>query len=137
MRSIALLVLIAAGCRAENACPFLNAATAAGVLGGEVSSRMNGDICVFTHESSELRIEVQNANLPYKPNCPSNATSLKAIGNEAYACSVDGKNGTSEQVVGRVRDRAFLIRITSNSIPRAALCEKVRSVAEQVAGILF
>lgn len=138
MRRVVLLVLIAAGGRAENSCPYLNAATASGVLGGPVASQVSGDTCLFTRDSSELRIEVQTINLPYKPNCGLSPISVKAIGNEAYACSVDAKGGTvAEQVVGRVRDRAFLVRLASHSLPRAALREKARSVAEQVAGILF
>jgi len=52
---------------------------------------------------------------------------LKAIGTEALAC----RGETGEQVVGRVRDRAFLVRITTNDR------EKVRKVAEMVAGSMF
>jgi hypothetical protein len=60
---------------------------------------------------------------------------LKAIGNEALACSDDH----AELVVGRVRDRAFLVRLGTNdhSTQPSALREKARRVAEQVAGILF
>src|SRR5579875_2468013 len=136
MRCLVLVLLIAAAGRAENVCLYLNTATASGVLGGPAASQVSGDTCVFTHDASELRIEVQSINLFYKPNCGPNPTSVKAIGNEAYACSVDAKNGTAaEQVVGRVRDRAFLVRLSSRRAPRAALREKARSVAEQVAGI--
>jgi hypothetical protein len=152
MRHIVLAILIAAACRAEDACPFLNAATAAGVLGGEVISHYDGSTCLFTHAAatvpgrdregavfaSQLLIKVQTVTLPYKLVCEPNPTSLKAIGNEAVICSMEGKNGSiSEQIAGRVRDRAFFIRLTSNNIPRDALREKARSVAEQVAGILF
>jgi hypothetical protein len=52
---------------------------------------------------------------------------LKAIGSEALAC----RGEAGEQVVGRVRDRAFLVRITTNDR------EKVRKVAEMVAGSMF
>jgi len=52
---------------------------------------------------------------------------LKAIGSEALAC----RGEAGEQVVGRVRDRAFLVRITANDR------EKVRKVAEMVAGSMF
>jgi hypothetical protein len=133
MRCIALLLFIAAAGRAENSCPFLNAATADGVLGGEVASHVSGDTCIFTRNSSELRIEVQTVRLPYKPNCSPSPTPLNAIGNEAVACEKPG----SDQVAGRVRDRAFYVRLTSNDLSRTALREKARSVAEQVAGILF
>ena len=138
MRPVILLVLIAAAGRAETSCPYLNAATASGVLGGPAAAQVSGDACLFTHGSSELRIEVQTIKLPYKPGCGLNPAPVKAIGNEAYACSGDAKDGTAaEQVVGRVRDRALLVKLASRSIPRAALREKARSVAEQVAGALF
>ncbi|HEX3682835.1 MAG TPA: hypothetical protein VHU83_09850 [Bryobacteraceae bacterium] len=133
MRGIVLIFLIAAAGRAEDACPFLNAATAAGILGGEVTTHLSGEICVFAHNSSELRIEVKAVTLAYKPSCSPNPTSLRSIGNEAVACESDH----GEQIAGRVRDRAFFIRLTSNHIARAALDEKVRLAAEQVAGILF
>jgi hypothetical protein len=133
MRCLVFLMFIAAACRAEDTCPLLNGATAAGVLGGEVTSHVSGDTCVFTHDSSELRIEVKTVSLPYKPECAPNPAPVKAIGNEAVACDGD----RSEQIAGRVRDRAFLVRLTSNQAARAALREKARSVAEQVAGILF
>jgi hypothetical protein len=133
MRGIVLILLIAAAGRAEDACPFLNAATAAGVLGGEVTTHISGDICVFARNSSELRIEVKIVSFLYKPNCSPSPTSLRSIGNEALACESDH----SEQIAGRVRDRAFFVRLTSNNIARAVLSEKTLLVAEQVAGILF
>ena len=46
--------------------------------------------------------------------CGSGAEQLKAIGNEAQACAYQGKPGwIAEQVVGRVRDQAFLVRIST------------------------
>lgn len=59
---------------------------------------------------------------------------------EAVACGFNGKKKeVSEQVVGRVRDRAFTVRITSSSgvSDRTVLREKAQKVAEQVAGFLF
>ena len=138
MRCLLLVLLFAALGRSENACPYLNAATASGILAGDAASSVTGETCLFTHGSSELRIEVQSINLPYQPNCGPAPASVKVIGNEAYSCTLDAKNGTpAEQIVGRVRDRAFVVRLASRSIPRAALREKVHLVAEQVAGILF
>jgi hypothetical protein len=140
MRSLFFALLIATACRAEDACPYLNAATAAGVLGGAVVSHNSPDLCVFTHDSSELRIEVVTAAPPYKLSCGANPTPLKAIGNEAVACSVEEKNGrVAEQVSGRVRDHVFLVRLftADRSLSRTTLRDKARSIAEQVAGILF
>jgi hypothetical protein len=139
MRYAILCFLFGASfCWAEEPCPWLNAATAAGILNGKVTSHVASGVCVFRHDTSELRIGVETVNLPYKPGCEPNPTFLKAIGNEAFACSVEEKKGNiSEQVAGRVRDHAFSVRLTSNDIPRIALRERARQVAEQVAGILF
>lgn len=139
MRLAALILLLAGASRAEQSCPWLNAATAAGVVGGEVKSQVTDDSCTFTHDASQLRIEVHAVTPPYKLNCGPNATSLKAIGNEAIACSLDEKNAAIEQVTGRVRDQAFLVRLSTGhpSAARTAFREKTRLIAEQVAGILF
>ena len=153
--SLLLMLLLAlpsfAGEAAE-ICPWLNAATAGGVLGGPVAMTVTraktGDdaTCDFVrHDGSltlELHIEVETMRSPakdfasYAARCHSAAVPLKAIGNEALACS-DGQ--LAEQVVGRVRDRAFMVRIgtTDPSAQQTALRDKARKVAEQVAGILF
>jgi hypothetical protein len=132
------LLLMAAASRAEQPCPWLNAATAAGVLGGDVKSQISEDSCTFTHDSSQLRIELRPISPPYKLDCGPNATPLNAIGNEAISCSLHGNNGRMvEKIAGRVRDRAFFIRMTSTDIARDAIRDKARLVAEQVAGILF
>ena len=136
--AIGALLLFAAASLAAQPCPYLNAATAAGLLGGDVTASVKGDICTFAHGSSQLRIEVQTVSLPHKALCEPNPAPLKAIGNEAFACGTADKAGNiSEEIAGRVRDRVFFIRLTSNNIARAALRERARSVAEQVAGILY
>jgi len=124
---------------AEDRCTWLNAATAAGVLGGQVQATVTPATCEFVRQETSLRIEVGAANTSHA-QCGSGAEQLKAIGNEAQACAYQGKPGwIAEQVVGRVRDQAFLVRISTKdqSAPPKILREKVRKVAEQVAGILF
>ena len=152
------VLLIAIAClpligRAAETCPWLNAATAGGVLGGPITRATTrraaaGDdaSCEFIRQDGsllfELRIEVETTPSAakdfsaYAARCHSAAVPLKAIGNQALACS-DGQ--LAEQVVGRVRDRVFLIRIGTNdrSAQTSALRDKARKVAEQVAGILF
>jgi hypothetical protein len=143
--------------RAKQTCPWLNQATAAGFLDGNVTSTVthsdankNDANCDFTlrHGSAVtvLRIEVQTMTAPradfasYVARCGAHFAPLKAIGNEAFACGFDGeRKEVSEQVVGRVRDRAFTVRFTSNSrlSDRTVLREKAQKVAEQVAGFLF
>ena len=136
-------------CAAEEKCPWLNAATAAGVLGGAVKANVTQTACEFVRldgsSESSLRIEVETLVAPRdfasRPaQCGSAAEALKAIGNEAVACAYSEKTGwKAEQVIGRVRNQAFLVRVSTND--RAAtpggLREKARKVAEQVAGFLF
>jgi hypothetical protein len=142
---------------AKQNCPWLNEATASGFLDGNVTSRVthsgstNDDAnCDFTLRAGSativLRIEVATMTArqadfaSYLARCGAHSAPLKAIGNEAVACGFSGKKKeVSEQVVGRVRNRAFTVRITSNSglSDRTVLREKAQKVAEQVAGFLF
>jgi len=76
----------------------------------------------------------------FAARCGAHADPLKAIGNEAAACSLNGKGAELlEQVVGRVRERAFVIRLSVNdsSLTQSMLREKCRKAAELVAGNLF
>ena len=137
-------------------CPWLNAATAGGFLGGPATETKiirpgAGDdaACTFiSPESSltELRIEVNTMAAAakdfrsYSARCQSQVMPLKAIGNEALLCNDDTRDGrVAAQVVGRVRNRAFVVRIVAKgqSVDRAMLREKCSRLAEQVAGILF
>ena len=134
---------------ADNECPYLNAATAAGVLNGAVKVSVSNSACDFTRVAEPplwaLRIEVENIGGPGEfakraAKCGSGDEVLKAIGNEAVACSYSGQKGEiAEQVMGRVRKQAFLVRVstTDTSAARADLRDKARKVAEQVAGFLF
>jgi hypothetical protein len=127
----------------EERCPWLNVATASGFLGGALHMTLTSASCEFVRQDGghemTLRIEVGSMSAPHA-QCGSGAEPLKAIGNEALACTYEGKAGwIAEQVTGRVRDQAFLVRISSNDRSTApkTIREKVRKVAEQVAGILF
>lgn len=106
--------------------------------------------CSFVRQSGltsgELNIDVRTMNEPAKEfasftsRCGTHGTPLKAIGNEAIACSAHDKSGRPfEQVVGRVRDRAFVIRLSIKdpAITEDSVRERARKVAEQVAGNLF
>jgi hypothetical protein len=146
-------------CQAEVQCPWLNAATAAGVLGGDVQATATaltsqGDTtCDFKRNQhstvSGLTIAVHTMALPskdfatYLAQCAGTVVPLKAIGNEAVQCVPSNNffNG-GEQIIGRVRDRVFVIDI-KRGLPRqsastqSGLSEEARNVAEQVAGALF
>jgi hypothetical protein len=154
-----LAFCVPAACAATANCPWLNAATAAGVLEGSVTTTVthagqnnNSDdaTCEFIHRAgstvTELQIEVGTMKDPardfasYVTRCEPNATQLRGIGNEAFVCSLqEKKKQISEQVVSRVRDRAFVVRVSSNAPlpPQNDLREKARKTAEQVAGFLF
>lgn len=124
---------------AEDRCAWLNAATAAGVLGGEVQLTVTPGRCEFVRRETSLRIEVGAISAPH-PQCRSGSEQLKAIGNQAQACAYQREPGwIAEQVVGQVRDQAFLVRISTKDQSAAPkiLREKARKIAEQVAGILF
>jgi hypothetical protein len=157
---ILLLVLswsLPAICHASEICPWLNSATAGGFLEGTVASTVTHPspnkydaTCEFIrHEGKlvrELRIDVRTMKDPaldfgsFTSQCGPDATPLRAIGNEALVCSLHGKKKqVSEQVVSRVRERAFIVRVSSNARPPEpdALREKARRISEQVAGSLF
>lgn len=124
------LLLPAIGAAAET-CPWINAATAGGVLGGEVTATVTPDTCTFVRPGSELRIGVQPKDAAHAVTCGPGPSPLKAIGNEAVICT----EGRTAKVVGRVRDKIFTITVTSSKPD--TLREKALRVAEQVAGNLF
>ena len=128
----------------------MNAATAGGVLGGRVTETVtkNHDDadCAFERGGLRLSIEVKTMSDPakefpaYAARCGKHATPLRAIGNEAVACTEGGgKGATVARVVGRVRTRAFVVSLSDGGggLSPAELGEKARNVAEQVAGNLF
>lgn len=118
-------------------CPWMNAATASGILGGPVEGVVtkNGPdgTCAFTRLQSGEKLRIEVGAAVNKSPCAAPAQALKAIGNEAESCTV---NPTTEQVVGRVRKQAFLITISAG-FPAAELHEKILQAAELVTGNLF
>jgi len=146
-RAVTLWLALAAPAipAAAETCPWLNAATAGGVLGGAVTATVThananreDATCSFVRTGAQLTIEVVTMDTPrseytaHAAQCGSDPVALKAIGNEAVACT--DEHGA--KVVSRVRNKIFTI-IVASSDPPATLREKARSVAEQVAGNLF
>ena len=152
------LLFLTASCGAQAHCAWLNDATASGFLNGPVTLDLetapdDQSICVFTNlktakDYSTLRIMVQPlkdvnyAIASHKSLCTSAPVALKAIGNEAVSCSADVGYSRGEQVIGRVRDRLFIVTVSSTvaqdpSATRQQLQEKARTIAEQIAGALF
>jgi hypothetical protein len=160
--TLALSVLLAplpAVCQTNVGCPWLNVATASGVLrsseGGTIATLSEGSraACSFIYHdataSRELRITMEQIQDPsramagYKAHCSGEASPLQAIGNEAVRCAADTKGqADGEQIIGRVRNQIFTVTITTSarndpSMSRDELKEKTRDIAEQVAGALF
>jgi hypothetical protein len=97
--------------------------------------------------SRALRITVEDLKEPgqatsaYKTRCGAGPTALRAIGNEACSQEINGQTYGAE-VIGRVRNQIFTITLTTSArhdpfMPRQALQDNVRDIAEQVAGALF
>ncbi len=134
-------------------CPVMNAATAAGALGGEVQATMTrseksaGYTCQFTRAGSELTIEVGTLTAPdqftrfAESACHGgrDIMPLKAIGNEAIACSLGTSHQVVEKAVGRVRNQSFVLRLsTADDAGNAkSIRSKNTALAELVAGNLF
>jgi hypothetical protein len=160
---LSLAMLMPSVCRGQSKCPWINEMTAGGILGGTVTvtaniSGRNDGVCEFTRQEGtavrQFRISVHIMTEPakqfpaYLAQCRSKTTPLQAVGNEAVMCSIPGssihgkKGQYAESVVGRVRDQAFVVSVSSNaendpSFTTETRREKVNLMAEQVAGILF
>jgi len=145
-------------CQAQTKCPWLNEATARGILGGDVTLTVKLDdqgagVCKFTRQQGaathELRISVDlmtdiAKQFPvHLAQCPPKSPPLPATGNEAVICTTHTKeNHYAEMVVGRVRNQAFVVSLSStvqddSSMTQQERRDKANQIAEQVAGILF
>ena len=134
-------------------CPVMNAATAGGALGGEAqvtvtrAEKSPDFTCRFTRAESDLTIEVSTLAAPdqFAPfadhACQGGreVVPLKAIGNEAIACSLGKGSQVVEMAVGRVRNQTFVIRFstTDSGADSKVIRGKTAALAEQVAGYLF
>jgi hypothetical protein len=155
---LGLAILVPSVCQGQPKCPWINGATARGILIGpvtltaKVSDRGDG-VCEFSRQQGasvyQLRVSVNiMTDIPkqfpkYLALCLPNGTPLRAIGNEAVMCSTRGTGDKSaEKVVGRVRDQAFVVSVSSSvqddpSMTQEMRRQKANLAAEQVAGILF
>lgn len=128
-------------CFGQSACPWLNAATASGVLEGAATVRAASDSCHFVAKTGQLQIQVKSTQdaereiAALAKRCKRDAAPLKAIGNAAFACL----HRDREVVVGRVRQQVFTITLVMKGADadKDALVEKARLVAEEVSGALF
>lgn len=151
-------MLLPAVCRAQTKCPWMNEATAGGILGGPVTVSVTvndpGDgACDFSRQQGtahrRLHIAVNTmTHVPeefptYLAQCPMKSAALRATGNEAIFCTVQGGSSAyTERVVGRVRTQAFVVDVSSTvendpSLTQQMRREKDNLAAELIAGILF
>ncbi len=107
---------------------------------------------MFEHHDGEtesyLTVTVLSSQYPHhdvradESSCSAAAKQIRGIGNSADVCRADNRASWGEQVVGRVRDKVFVIYFrtrskTQTEIPRARLTDNAMQVAEQIAGDLF
>jgi hypothetical protein len=138
---------------ASVSCPVMNVATAGGALGGEVQVTVNraekspNYTCQFSRAEYELVIEVNTLAAPDQfahfadRACQGGheVVPLRAIGNEAIACSLGTGGQIVEKAVVRVRNQAFVIRMSAADKPADSkvIRSKTAELAEEVAGYLF
>ncbi len=159
MACIALLCAMPLVLRAENNCPWMNEATASGLLGASAvgtyteASAAHPAECSFVQNGDggsrvltitvEVTPDAHDRVGQMMHGCEGGSSPLGAIGNEAALCAVsDRKNRRSGRVIGRVRDQVFSITMTSTLKMDAVLSpqsipSRISLAAEQVSGNLF
>lgn len=156
---LGLLLTPASGLAQQAVCPWVNKATVvdapdihdAATAADTVMVSDGGNNCSFHFQNNDVSyiLEVTIKMLPEEDTniiaaeskCVGEKTPLRGIGNEAVACAINMHTTRGEQVAGRVRDKLFIINITSTAKEspsvRDLLCERATLIAEQVAGNLF
>lgn len=144
---------------AENSCPWMNEATASGLLGGDATGSFTKTaagqpaVCSFLQNGPDgqrlLQVSVEIANDPHARMsaatrvCGLDAAPMTSIGNEALECVAKNKRGGhSAWAIGRVRDQVFTIWLTTTHkgdpvLSLDALLTRIYTAAEEVAGNLF
>jgi hypothetical protein len=154
---LGLTMLVSTPCHGQAKCPWINEATARGILGGDVSmtvklAERGGGGCEFSRSAGKANLQLSISiyimtDVPaqfskYLEQCPSKSAPLRAIGNEAVICSLSKGDKYIERVVSRVRDQAFVVSVGSSAADDPSMTQEMRRkkanlIAEQVAGILF
>ncbi len=140
---------------AEQVCPWINTATASGILGGDVTAvieheKLNPEdgVCSFAKAAKApleaLRIDVRTTRDPmaalarYRSQCSGPVMEVKGIGNEAFVCRLPAQD-LIEQLATRVRNRVITVRATTNaqSGQPEMLIDRTQKAATQVTGNIF
>ncbi len=150
MRRALALLLVPASLALAADCPWLNTATASGLLGGAAVLHYDGasdaesGVCDFMREAgktvvADLRIEINaghasHASLVADPRLrDARKKELRGMGNEAWSVPA---SGGGEWVIGRVRGTAFAIRARTGTDEKAAEAAALKA-GELVVGNLF
>jgi len=162
MRGLFLLALVVTfvaplHCRGQSSCPWINAATAEGVLDSKVDSsvqetRGKDMNCTFksveTSGTRSLVVEVRDIDDREKgyaeaeSKCTSAPTPVRGLGNEAFECVADHPDSHAMMIIGRVREKLFVVSVImtgrrDRGLTAASLEDKVTIAAGQVVGNLF
>ncbi len=152
-----LLLLTPFVIHGQATCPWMNRATASGLMdtpmeAAEVQGTSPNVTCIYNSpqggDNTRLTIQVaQLTNLEkhfgaFDAMCQSKGERVAAIGNEAVLCAADDQKSRTERVVGRVRDLAFVVTVSSSlriktPSPRDKMKMQATRIAEQVAGFLL
>jgi hypothetical protein len=150
-------MMCGSGVHGQTRCPWLNVATASGVLDGPAvltieNPAVNETNCVFRYQTTKtvevlqvdvrLRQDVGKGIVPEQSSCTGPGTPVRAIGNEAVLCAENTRGSRGDEVIGRVRDSVFRVVISSTAkndvgLTRDVLEQKAKDTAEQIAGALF
>lgn len=155
----AVLLLAQPAARAEKNCPWMNEATAAGLIGEDTSGMYHAEpakpaLCTFAERANKpmrtFQISIETALDGHNQYlaalwraCGSASTPLSAIGNEAAICTRERHGNVVEALaVGRVRDQIFTVTLGTSVkddtvLTPAMLKMKISIAAEQVSGNLF
>lgn len=155
----ALLNAFPAVSRAANNCPWINEATASGLLGADASgsyidaAALRPAVCTFIQSANGITrtLSITVMETPeFRPLldkeskfCITASEPLRAIGNEAISCSWDERRKLyAERVIGRVRNQVFTITLSTtrkddSTLPREVQKTRILIAAEQVSGNLY
>lgn len=152
------LLLLAPLAVAQDVCPWINKATAFGILAnGKLTTQSTSELtptsCTFTYRDNgqmrTLQVIVSteaDAHEKFelgKEGCESGIQPLAGIGNEAVTCRVRREHAAQAfEALGRVRDMIFTITISTSLKNDSSLTPELASkaiaiAAGQVAGNLF
>lgn len=151
---IGMMVFLPGVCHGQAKCSWIDAAAARGILGGDVTEKVDisdtsFEVCEFSTQKEQVRhrlsvVVVVMTDTPkqfstYVRQCGPDAKPLRTIGDQAVMCSMQTHvNLYGGRVIGRVRDRAFHVTVASSIQDDPFLTPETRResallAAEQVA----